>query len=137
MTIPEFTDDELDEMLKRLLQLHQGKEKALPRWELVTSVYGAGADMPQNDSNLQDRQIRYSVERLRSHGWIICDLGTGRGRYLASTEEEYREFRTHYLKPLRARAKVIKLMDKAALLKFPNMLQPPLFDLDELTEVLE
>ena len=65
------------------------------------------------------------------------NLGTGRGRYLASTEEEYREFRTHYLKPLRARAKVIKLMDKAALLKFPNMLQPPLFDLDELTEVLE
>ena len=134
---PEFTDDELDERLKRLFVLHQGKENAVKRWILVTSVYGAGADMPQNDGNLQDRQIRYSVERLRSHGWLILDLGDGRGRYLCNSEEEYWEFRRSYLKPLRARAKVIRAMDKGAQLKYPDLMQPALFDLDELTRGLE
>jgi len=134
---PQFTDDELDEILKRKLQQHQGKDKAVPRWNLVTFVYGAGADMPKSDDNLQDRQIRYCVERLRRHGWLVCDLGNGRGRYLASSVDEYREFRTSYLKPLRARADVIKLMDKAAQDQFPNSLQPSLFNLDEFRSVLE
>ena len=133
--IPQFTDDQLDEKLKRLFGMHQGKERAVKRWELVLSVYGFGADTPQNDHNLQDRAIRYSVERLRSHGWLICDLGNGRGRYLAVTEDEFREFRTYYLQPLRARARTIRHMEKAALEKWPNLLQLPLFDMDELRAV--
>lgn len=137
MMIAPLTDDELDERLKRLFVLHQGKEQAIKRWELVTSVYGVGADLPQNDDNLQDRGIRSAVERLRSHGWLILDMADGRGRYLCTTEEEYWEFRTRYLKPLRARANTIHSMDKAAVLKFPNLLQPSLFELDELTGALE
>ena len=135
--VPQLTDDVLDERLKRLFVLHQGRENAIQRWSLVTSVYGVGADLPQNDDNLQDRVIRSAVERLRSHGWLILDMNDGHGRYLCTNEEEYHEFRTRYLKPLRARAKTIKEMDKAALLKYPNLLQPSLFDLDELTKVLE
>ena len=136
-TIPQFTDDELDERLKREFVLHQGKEQAVKRWNLVTSVYGTGSDMPQNDDNLQDRQIRSAVERLRNHGWLICDLGNGKGRYLAANPDEYWEFRSSYLKPLRARAKVIRAMDKAAQEKYPNLLQPSLFDLSDVTRVLE
>jgi hypothetical protein len=136
-SIPQFTNDELDILVRREFESHRGRENAIKRWNLVTRIFGVGADVPQNDDNLQDRAIRSSVERLRSHGVLILDLNDGRGRWLCTSQEEYWEFRTRYLKPLRARANTIKLMDRAAREKYPNLLQPSLFDVDEFRSVLE
>jgi hypothetical protein len=123
-----YTDDELDERLKRLFVEHQGKARAIKRWDLVLEVFGAGSDFPRTDTNVGDRQIRDAVERLRNHGWLILNLNDGRGRYLCANEAEYWEFRNVYVKQLRSIAVSIKAMDKTAQQKYPNLLQPSLFD---------
>jgi hypothetical protein len=130
-----LTDDQLDERLKRLFVHHQGRERAIPRWQLVTEIFGPGAELPQTDDNLHDRAIRSAVERLRSAGSMILDMGDGHGRWLALSADEYRMFRTSYLKPLRSRADVIRAMDKWALAKWPNSLQPSLFEADVMEEL--
>ena len=137
MDIPQYTDEELDEKLMRLFVSHRGSDQAVKRWDLVVAIFGAGSDHPRNDTNLQDRMIRRAVERLRSHGWLILDMNDGRGRFLCADQEEYWQFRSRYLKPLRARAETIRKMDKAAQESFPNLLQPSLFDMSEFRSVLE
>lgn len=132
-----LTDDQLDEVLKKLFHLHQGKANAIKRWDLVTKVFGAGADLPRTDANSYDRQIRDSVERLRRHGVLILNLNDGRGRYLAANEGEYIEFRNVYVKQVKSIAAVLRTMDKQAVRVYPNILQPALFDLDALTNILE
>ena len=137
MTIPQFTDDELDDKLKRFLQLHQGKENAIKRWELVIAIFGPGADVPRTDGNTSDRQIRDAVERLRNHGYLILNLNDGRGRYLSANGAEYLEFRNVYVKQVKSIAAVLRTMDKQAVRVYPNILQPALFDLDSVTRILE
>lgn len=128
-----ITDDELDERLKRLMQNHRGKERAIKRWDLVLSIFGAGADVPRTDKNTADRMIRDSVERLRNHGTLILNLNDGRGRYLCASEAEYWEFRNVYVKQVRSIAAAIRVMDRTAQRLYPDFAQPSLFDLDALT----
>jgi hypothetical protein len=133
-----YTDDELDKKLKMVFTGHQGKDKAIPRWELVSSVYGAGSDTPRNDGNTRDRDIRDAVERLRNHGWLILNMNDGRGRFLCSTEDEYWEWRSRYMKQLKSIAATIRSMDRFAKVKYPNLFQPSLFGsevMEELTEI--
>ena len=125
-----FTDEELDKELAFFLGHCIGREQAIDRWTLVIKIFGEGADFPRNDGNLQDRAIRECVSRLRIRdGLFICDMADGRGRFIAITEEDYRQFRKSYLKPLVSRADVIRAMDKHAVKKWPNLLQPALFDM--------
>lgn len=133
----ELTETELDERLMRLMQMHRGKQNAIERWELVRKVFGAGADIPRNDDNVYDREIRKSVNRLRSHGKFILDLGDGRGRFLSTSKAEYLAFRTSFVKPIKARADVIRAMDKYAMREYPDLLQPRLFEFDDLLQVNE
>jgi hypothetical protein len=132
-----MTDEELDEKLTKFFALHQGKENAIKRWDLVIAVFGAGADIPRTDANSQDRQIRDGVERLRNHGVLILNLNDGRGRYLAASEAEYLEFRNVYVKQVKSIAAVLRTMDKQAVRVYPSILQPALFELDELTRSIE
>lgn len=132
-----MTDEQLDEILKKLFQLHQGKTNAIKRWDLVIKVFGEGSDIPRTDANGYDRQIRDSVERLRNHGVLILNLNDGRGRYLAANEGEYLEFRNVYVKQVKSIAAVLRTMDKQAVRVYPSILQPALFDLDSLTSILE
>ena len=134
---PIMTDEQLDEILKKLFQLHQGKTNAIKRWDLVVKVFGEGSDIPRTDANGYDRQIRDSVERLRNHGVLILNLNDGRGRYLAANEAEYLEFRNVYVKQVKSIAAVLRTMDKQAVRVYPSILQPALFDLDSLTNILE
>lgn len=133
----QMNDEELDDKLTKLFALHQGKENAIKRWDLVVKVFGVGADIPRTDANSQDRQIRDSVERLRNHGVLILNLNDGRGRYLAASEAEYLEFRNIYVKQVRSIAAVLRTMDKQAVRVYPSILQPALFNLDDLTTTLE
>jgi hypothetical protein len=128
----QLTDDELDKRIERILCDHQGKERSVRRWDLVVEIFGAGFDLPRNDTNVYDRRVRESVERLRNHGWLILNLNDGRGRYLCATEEEYWEFRMKYVQQVKSIAAVIRCMDSAARRKYPNLLQPSLFDLESL-----
>jgi len=137
MTIPQFTDDELDDKLKKFFQLHQGKANAIKRWDLVIAIFGLGADVPRTDGNTSDRQIRDAVERLRNHGYLILNLNDGRGRYLSANGAEYLEFRNVYVKQVKSIAAVLRTMDKQAVRVYPNILQPALFDLDAVTRILE
>lgn len=127
-----LTDSELDYALRRLMELHQGRENAIERWELVRRLFGEGSDLPRDDGNVQDRQVRAAVQRLRHGGMMILDMNDGRGRFVAQSAEEYHEFRTKYLQPLRSRAELIRAMDRHAKEKWPNLLQPSLFDMDAL-----
>ena len=132
-----LTDEQLDEVLKQLFHLHQGKANAIKRWDLVIKVFGAGSDLPRTDANGYDRQIRDSVERLRNHGVLILNLNDGRGRYLAANEGEYLEFRNVYVKQVRSIAAVLRTMDKQAVRVYPSILQPALFNLDDVTRMFE
>lgn len=133
----QMTDEELDAKLKSLFQLHQGRENAIKRWDLVVAVFGVGSDIPRTDANTCDRQLRDAVERLRSHGVLILNLNDGRGRYLCASEAEYHEFRRVYVKQVMSIAAVIRTMDKQAQRVYPNLLQPSLFDLDAITQIAE
>jgi hypothetical protein len=134
---PKLTDDQLDETLKKLFHLHQGKANAIKRWDLVIKVFGEGSDIPRTDGNNYDRQIRDSVERLRNHGVFILNLNDGRGRYLMANKDEYMEFRNVYMKQVKSIAAVLHTMDKQVVRVYPDILQPALFDLDSLTNIWE
>ena len=132
-----LTDEQLDGILTKYFQLHQGKAQAIKRWDLVIKVFGEGSDLPRTDVNGYDRQIRDGVERLRNHGVLILNLNDGRGRYLAANEAEYLEFRNVYVKQVKSIAAVLRTMDKQAVRVYPSILQPALFELDELTRSIE
>lgn len=123
----------LDRNVLHILLRHQGKAYAIDRWELVKEIFG-GPVLPefQNDDNMYDRDIRYAVGRLREAGHLICDLGDGKGRWMAANESEWWEFYAYYVKPIKSRAEVIRAMKKAAQERWPNLMQPSLFDLGDL-----
>lgn len=137
MHIPsQLTDHDVEEKLKRILAAHVGRARAIPRWELVVECFGPGADIPRTDDNPYDRTVREGVERLRiDHGWFVLDMNDGRGRFLAESADEYWAFRKSYLKPLQARAKVVRAMDGHAKQKWPNLMQPSLFDIPDHLEM--
>lgn len=139
--MPTFNPDtqenqELDRKVLHLLLQHQGKDHRIDRWDLVEEIYDTVIDPEdRNDDNLLDRGIRYSVGRLRATGYLICDLGDGAGRWMASNEKEFWEFYGYYIKPIKARADVAKALKKAAQERWPNLNQPSLFDAAELESV--
>ncbi len=131
-----MTNDELDRGVLHILLRHRGKKQAIGRWELVEKVFGQPVPIElQNDDNLQDRDIRYAVARLRTEGHLICDLGTGSGRWIAADEKEFWEFYSYYVKPIKSRATVARALKEAAMKEFPNLLQPSLFDLADVEAV--
>lgn len=139
MPIPKFTDEQLDKEVLYILKQHVGQANAIDRWEMVAKIYGTEAALRQDDNNAWDREIRFSVGRLRMKqsdlGLVICDLGNGAGRYLAANETEAWEFYRSYISPLKTRADTAKAIKKAVLHIWPNSLQMSLFDeisIDEL-----
>ena len=124
--MPKFTDDQLDAEVLFWLKQHRGKSNPIGRWELVVRIFGLGSDHPRTDDNMHDREIRWSVERLRKSGALICDMGDGAGRFLPETVEEYRAFRAKFRSRAFAIIDTIHEMDKAAEQEFPDLLQPKL-----------
>ncbi len=128
-----MTNEELDRTVLHILLLHQGKPNRVGRWELVEQVFG-GPVLPafQNDDNLYDRDVRYAVGRLRAAGHLICDLGDGAGRWMAANEKEFWEFYGYFVKPIKSKADVARALKKSAQQKWPNLMQPSLFDAAEM-----
>jgi hypothetical protein len=132
------TDSQLDYEVAGILQFHRGRQNPIDRWELVRRIFGNSADEPQTDDNLYDRRIRESVERQRPT-LLICDMGDGRGRYLATSWKEYVEFHRHYLKRAWPLIKTGNAMLETAKRNFASEYeawkrdeqQPALFDLTD------
>lgn len=130
------THEDLDRQVLHILLAHQGKPNRIGRWELVEQVKGVPAPMElRNDDNLDDREIRYAVGRLRAAGHLICDLGDGAGRWMAANEKEFWEFYGYFVKPIKSKSEVARAMMKAAKQRWPNLMQPRLFDLAEMEPV--
>lgn len=91
--------DEIDRQVLFQLNFHHGKDRAIPRWDLVRKVFGEDAVTGEtmNDDNPSDRATRNSIERLRHKGNHICNLGDGKGYFIASTRAEYEQFKKYYL----------------------------------------
>lgn len=133
-----ITDTDLDKAVLHLLLPRVGKEHAFERWSLVEKIDGQPVPAHlRNDDHPVDRLIRASVSRPRSQGYLICDLGNGNGRYLAANADEFWEMYSSYIKPIKSRAAVARAMKKAALIRFPNLLQPSLFAVIESVDDLE
>jgi len=131
-----MTNEELDRTVLHILLFHQGKQNRIDRWELVSQVFGGPVEPEfQNDDNAYDRDIRYAVGRLRAEGYLICDLGDGAGRWIAATEKEFWEFYSYYVKPIKSKADVARAMKKAAQQRWPNLMQPSLFDFADMEAV--
>lgn len=124
--MPRFTDEQLDAEVLFVLKQHVGKKNPIGRWALVSKIFGAVLPQFQNDSNVADRQVRESVNRLRKQGVLICDMGDGLGRYLAETLEEYQAFRLRYGSRAYEVLETLREMDKSAEREFGNALQPRL-----------
>lgn len=105
------------------LSIHRGKGDPIGRWELVEKIFGRAAREPESDENLYDRHVRASVERLRVEGHLICDMGDGRGRYLASTADQYWAFRMKYGSHAFQILETIGHMDGAAGRQFGEVVQ--------------
>ena len=118
--------EELCERVLLELAHHVGKLNAIDRWVLAVRIFGTGADIPKSDDNHFDRRIRRVVEVLRGRGNLICNLGDGRGWYLAGSDEEYRAFRAVYGSHALPIMETIHAMDKRAQEQWPNALQPRL-----------
>jgi hypothetical protein len=130
-------NEALDRSLLYILNQHIGKDRAVERWELVETVFGERVpEHMRHDDNLDDREIRYAIGRLRKQGYLICDMGNGNGRYLASNENEFWEYYGSYVKPIRERAEVARAMKKAALKRWPNALQFSLFNFEDVEAML-
>lgn len=121
-----FSDEELDREVLHVLKQHTGKNNPVGRWELVSKIFGASSAIQQNDENPADRVIRESIARQRKNGLLVCNMGDGRGSYLASTLDEYTEFRQYYGSAAFEKISIIHNMDDAAKDHFPDMLQPRL-----------
>jgi hypothetical protein len=117
---------EVEECVMRELQGRCGQAWAVERWELVRRVFGDGADIPRNDSNLADRVVRRAVEALRGRGLLVCNLGEGSGWFLAGSPQEYQAFRAAYGSHAFPILENIREMDRTAKQTWPNALQPKL-----------
>lgn len=135
MTTP-MSDEELDRAITFEMSYHEGKQNRIDRWDLVEKVFRVQVPpQERNDDNLLDRAIRMSVSRLRSKGWLICDLGDGQGRYMAQSVDEFWEFYSFFVKPIRSKAETARAMKEFAKRRWPNLLQPSLFDLGEIARM--
>lgn len=125
-----MTDEQLDNAVLYFLSKPTVTEaNRIDRWALVEQVFGERVpEALRNDDHPLDRDIRESVRRLRDQGHLICDMGDGKGRWIAKTNDEFKRFYKYFVKPISAKAVTARAMLKAAKTKFPDLLQPSLFD---------
>lgn len=109
--------EDLDGEVLFVMNQHMGEQNAILRWDLVVRIFGLDAvtEETKNDLNQFDRAVRNSLERLRKQeGHHICNRGNGAGYYMASTREEYKQFKEYFLGANYEKFITIARMDKKA-----------------------
>jgi len=128
-----LSEGELDRAVLFILHQHSGVKNAILRWLLVEKVFGAEAVIEplRNNNNVYDRQVRESIERWRSQGQHICNMGDG--YFVAATRDEYASFKRKYLSAALRQLSNASMMDETAdrrwgpVPKESNQLQATLF----------
>ncbi len=105
---------------RAVLRVVSGYQAALPigRVRMVYNVGLAGF-------HVSERQVREAIKGLRRQGHLICSTpGENGGYYMASTLEEYREFRKNeYAAKIADMAETMQAMDAAARAQFGDGFQ--------------
>lgn len=117
----ELNKVQLENEVLFIINMHQGEQNPIDRWTFAKKVFGEDAvtDETKNDDNKYDRKVRDMLEYLRlSRGMLICNLGDGRGYYLAKTREEYEKWKGYYLGASITKYVVVSSTDKKADEKF-------------------
>jgi hypothetical protein len=115
MTIDYKNEIEFDRAVLFILHQHKGLENAIKRWDLVERVFGKDAVIEplRNNNNAYDRQVRDSIERWRSQGQHICNIGDG-GYFIANSREEFEKFKEYYLSAAYRKLSNMAMMDVTA-----------------------
>lgn len=103
--------------VKDALNFHRGRLRAIKRWDLVRLIFGDEAVTPdsENDDNPFDRKVRDAIETLRIEERLhICNMGDGKGYFLAATREEWEAFKEYYLGPQKKKYLTVKVLDERA-----------------------
>jgi hypothetical protein len=116
MTMPMdyLSEMELDRAVLFVLHQHVGKDNAIERWSLDEKIFGADVAIEplRNNNNIYDRQVRDSIERWRSQGQHICNMGAG--YFVAKTRDEYNAFKAKYLSAAYKQLQNASMMDMTA-----------------------
>lgn len=108
-------------MVLKMLRFYT-RSKPVSRTELVKSVVRMGF-------LTGERQVREAIKQLRRRGHLICSMpGTDGGYYMATTREEYEEFRRiEFNAKITDMLETLRAMDASARDKFGDNLQMGLF----------
>lgn len=71
--------------------------------------------------NKSDRQVRKQIEELRAEGNRICYSPTKSGYYIASSEEEYLEFRSRYISYALRQLYIVSKMDREKYMDYESL----------------
>lgn len=97
--------DGIEKIVLRLLSFHVGLYQAIQKKDLIDACARSGND-------LHERQLRLVIVRLRKAGVPVCASSGESGYYLASSLEEYMEFRgREYVKKIMDMRDTVNAMD--------------------------
>lgn len=122
-----LTEAELDREVIFQMYQHRGRVNAIERWSLVRKVFGEEAvpsKAEETDGNVYDRQVRDSLERLRPHH-LICNMGDGKGYFIATTREEYEAWKKYYLGSSYLKLQIVSKTDETADSRFGKLPKSP------------
>jgi len=103
---------QLDAEVAFILRQHMGMNNAIPRWDLVARVFGESAAVVRDNDNQYDRKVRESIERHREKGRHFCNVGSG--YFVATSREEYEQFKKYYLGAAYRKLQITAVMDDKA-----------------------
>lgn len=94
----------VDRALLRILYFHIGRDRAVSRLQLLSSVRDLGF-------KIDDRHLRFQINQLRKSGILICSTGGKNGGYwIASSRDEIDDFLNQ---EIRARIADLSEQDRA------------------------
>lgn len=114
----------LDRGILAVLQFHNGKHQAIGREPLVMDLLLA------HGFDVHERLVREMIKNLRRQGHLICSAaGEDGGYYMATSWQEYVEFKCHeFLPKIADMSETVSAMDKAANARFGSSHQYSLLD---------
>ena len=77
-------------------------------------LISAALETMRNDENPYDRQVRDSIERHRAKGRHYCNVGDGKGYFIANTRQEFEQFKRYYLGAAVRKMQNMSAMDDTA-----------------------
>lgn len=115
----------LSNIILKFLSFHVGVDNAIKRRDLLEQLHTY-----PGLSEMQDRQLRMEIGKLRKDGNLICSLASeDGGYYMASSLQEFTEFTyREFGAKIADMAETLKAMERSAQLVFGDAFQPTLLE---------